>query len=203
MDGVEFERPDHEGLMFDSFLNIANGFGLIERPAQDMSESEGDDELIEDNVDEEMKRQHKRAHTQTSAHQRAENSTSSDQTADQSSDMRKLLEDKPERDADYADASGKQETPRRAEDAAKGELREPESRQAKVTSDEAESVDSKEPTFVDSSQTAVLDAKQSDEAKQSSDSASDLETLTLRPDVAQKGKASSHASTANRHRSVI
>ena len=38
VDGVEFERPDHEGLMFDSFLNIANGFGLIERPAQDMSE---------------------------------------------------------------------------------------------------------------------------------------------------------------------
>ena len=97
VDGVEFERPDHEGLMFDSFLTIANGFGLIERPAQDMSESKRDDELIDDNVDEEMKRQHKGAQTQTSAHQRAEDSTSSDQTADQSSDMRKLLEDKPEK----------------------------------------------------------------------------------------------------------
>ena len=47
VDGVEFERPDHEGLMFDSFLNIANGFGLIERPAQDMSKQEHEDELIE------------------------------------------------------------------------------------------------------------------------------------------------------------
>ena len=182
VDGVEFERPDHEGLMFDSFLTIANGFGLIERPAQDMTEPDRDDELIEDNVDDELKRQQKRAHTKSSADQRADNSTLSDQSADQSRDMRKLLEDKPDRVEDQADVSGRQEIARGSDDAANGTDGQAKSKRGRGPSEATKSVESKEQVFVEDSETALLSGKHSEMVTQTSDSAPVLEENTVRVD---------------------